>query len=348
METAAVVDTAPMERVADVSFSRELPKSLGSVGKVNAVQGCERKAQLLRLAVSLGNFSGFALVDSGATGDFISQSAAEACSLHLTQVDDHPGVEVADGAVVEVRQCVTGKLKMQKFSINMVLDVVKGLSHDIILGQTFLQNVNPTIDWKSRVLSFYKPGKGDVNIMGCDHEQDNSPVISLISAKEADKMCKKGVKFQAAYVKFNHSNACKSSQPHTVYLMSNAEFKEKACEGWTVSEDVHTQGLKWDPKLPGKLDRIQHAGIRKVIEDHADRFPEDLPGIPPSRGDLDISIETEQGAKPHARNIGKYSPLELEEMKKQIDYLLSKGMIQPSQSPYGAAILFAPKKDNSL
>ena len=35
-------------------------------------------------------------------------------------------------------------------------------------------------------------------------------------------------------------------------------------------------------------------------------------------------------------------------MKKQLDYLLAKGLIKPSQSPFGAAILFAPKKDGSL
>ncbi|CAI7932864.1 unnamed protein product [Closterium sp. NIES-54] len=35
-------------------------------------------------------------------------------------------------------------------------------------------------------------------------------------------------------------------------------------------------------------------------------------------------------------------------MKKQIEYLLDKGLIQPSTSPYGAPVLFTPKPDGSL
>ncbi len=42
------------------------------------------------------------------------------------------------------------------------------------------------------------------------------------------------------------------------------------------------------------------------------------------------------------------SPLELAEAKKQIADLLAKGFIQPSQSPFGAPILFVQKKDGTL
>ncbi|CAI7859283.1 unnamed protein product [Closterium sp. NIES-54] len=35
-------------------------------------------------------------------------------------------------------------------------------------------------------------------------------------------------------------------------------------------------------------------------------------------------------------------------MKKQIEYLLDKGLIRPSISPYGAPVLFTPKPDGSL
>ncbi|CAI7798279.1 unnamed protein product [Closterium sp. NIES-53] len=39
---------------------------------------------------------------------------------------------------------------------------------------------------------------------------------------------------------------------------------------------------------------------------------------------------------------------ELANMKKQIEYLLDKGLIRPSTSPYGALVLFTPKPDGSL
>ena len=42
------------------------------------------------------------------------------------------------------------------------------------------------------------------------------------------------------------------------------------------------------------------------------------------------------------------SPLELQEVKKQLDDLLAKGWIQPSVSPYGAPILFVRKKEGEF
>jgi len=42
------------------------------------------------------------------------------------------------------------------------------------------------------------------------------------------------------------------------------------------------------------------------------------------------------------------APVELAELKKQLQELLDKGMIQPSASPWGALVLFARKKDGSL
>ena len=42
------------------------------------------------------------------------------------------------------------------------------------------------------------------------------------------------------------------------------------------------------------------------------------------------------------------SLLELDEAKKQIKSMLEHGFIRPSDSPYGAPVLFIPKKDGSL
>ena len=42
------------------------------------------------------------------------------------------------------------------------------------------------------------------------------------------------------------------------------------------------------------------------------------------------------------------SPTELRELKEQLDFLLERGYIRPSNSPYGAPVLFAPKKDGKL
>src|SRR5215467_7729817 len=42
------------------------------------------------------------------------------------------------------------------------------------------------------------------------------------------------------------------------------------------------------------------------------------------------------------------APVELEELKKQLQDLLEKGFIRPSHSPWGAPVLFVKKKDGSM
>ncbi|GJP51917.1 hypothetical protein CLOM_g11045 [Closterium sp. NIES-68] len=59
-------------------------------------------------------------------------------------------------------------------------------------------------------------------------------------------------------------------------------------------------------------------------------------------------IVEEPGSKPTFRAPYRLSPIELADMKKQIEYLIAKGLIRPSTSPYGAPVLFTPQPDGSL
>ena len=75
----------------------------------------------------------------------------------------------------------------------------------------------------------------------------------------------------------------------------------------------------------------------------------DLPArLPPVQMGHEFKIELDDDTPPVHRPIYKLSPLELEEAKKQIDYMLEHGYIRPSKSPYGAPVLFLPKKDGGL
>ena len=89
--------------------------------------------------------------------------------------------------------------------------------------------------------------------------------------------------------------------------------------------------------------------IKAVLNDYEDVFPKDLPpGLPPIRKGQEFKIELEDDAPPVHRPLYKLSPLELAEAKKQIEYMLEHGFIRPSDSPYGAPVLFALKKDGRL
>ena len=80
-----------------------------------------------------------------------------------------------------------------------------------------------------------------------------------------------------------------------------------------------------------------------VVRDFPDVFPEELPGVPPDR-DVEFVIDLIPGTVPIARRPYKMAPLELAELKKQLDESLKKGFIRPSSSPWACPVLFVKKK----
>nr|GEZ32272.1 putative reverse transcriptase domain-containing protein [Tanacetum cinerariifolium] len=76
-------------------------------------------------------------------------------------------------------------------------------------------------------------------------------------------------------------------------------------------------------------------------------FPEDLPGIPPTR-QVEFQIDLEPGVAPVARAPYRLAPSEMKELLDQLHELFDKGFIRPSSSPWGASMLFVKKKDGSF
>jgi hypothetical protein len=84
-----------------------------------------------------------------------------------------------------------------------------------------------------------------------------------------------------------------------------------------------------------------------VIRDFLDVLPGDLPRMPPKRA-TEFKIELQPGTAPIAKSSYKMSPMEMKELKIQLQGFLNKGYIHPSTSPWGYSVLFVEKKDKEL
>ena len=84
-----------------------------------------------------------------------------------------------------------------------------------------------------------------------------------------------------------------------------------------------------------------------VVREFPDVFLEELPSIPLER-EVDLSIEIVPGTAPMCRASYRMAPVELKELKFQLQELLDKGFVRPSVSPWGAPILFVKKKVGTL
>jgi hypothetical protein len=72
-----------------------------------------------------------------------------------------------------------------------------------------------------------------------------------------------------------------------------------------------------------------------------------LSGLPPIK-EIKVSIETILGISHIIQSPYRMAPMELAALKVQLQELLNKGFIRPSNSPWGAPVLFVKKKDDTL
>ena len=87
--------------------------------------------------------------------------------------------------------------------------------------------------------------------------------------------------------------------------------------------------------------------LPRVVCEYEDVFLDELQGLPPQRV-VDFGIELHPSTSPISMTPHRMTPVELQELRVQLQELLDKGFIRPSTSPWGAPILFAKKKDKTL
>jgi hypothetical protein len=80
-----------------------------------------------------------------------------------------------------------------------------------------------------------------------------------------------------------------------------------------------------------------------IVRDFVDVFPEELPGLPPDR-EIEFTIDLLPGTGPVSKAPYRMAPLELKELKEQLQELLDRGFIRPSVSPWGAARFICEEK----
>ena len=84
-----------------------------------------------------------------------------------------------------------------------------------------------------------------------------------------------------------------------------------------------------------------------TVREFPEMFSKDIVNLPPERK-VEFFIDLIPGTRPLSFALYRMSPLELNELKKQIEELLAKGFIRLSVSPWGVLILLVKKKDGSV
>ena len=157
---------------------------------------------------------------------------------------------------------------------------------------------------------------------------------SIISSKRMDKLLGRGADVYLAVVMPSSIQGHGVTQKVKQQMMKEkgpirkappvADTRSKMCKEAPVAVRAELQGL---------------------LKQYEDVFPEQLPKGKPPKRTVEFEIKTEEGATPPNKPPYRLSPKEHEELQAQIEDLLAQGHIRPSTSPYGAPVLFVPKKD---
>jgi hypothetical protein len=119
-----------------------------------------------------------------------------------------------------------------------------------------------------------------------------------------------------------------------ISVMTAGKLIKKGCPTWLS----HVRELK---KGSIELTNIP------IVKEFPNVFLKELPGLPPIK-EIEVSIETLPGVNPIAQSLYRMAPIELVELKIQLQELLEKGFIRPSNSLWGAPVLFVKKKDGTF
>jgi RNase H-like domain found in reverse transcriptase/Reverse transcriptase (RNA-dependent DNA polymerase)/Integrase zinc binding domain/Retroviral aspartyl protease/Integrase core domain/Chromo (CHRromatin Organisation MOdifier) domain len=329
---------------------------------------------LLKLSGLVAGKPAIFLVDSGATGCFVSSTFVEEHKLKSSPLPHQDFVTLANGS----KQKVGALVRSAKVRVGSYTDAVDFVSlplvgYDAILGMSWLDQYNPVIDWRKKSIKFVDEFALRHELVGKSFLSARKPVkpertASSVSSSDKSRPVRPKLRLNLITAKqVKHQFRTKQLDPDFSCLVYAEEISslvlpesEDQLADQLVSYQVPVPKARRvvpleasvvrsaAPESPETLTQRLAAVRKKTIDEYRDVFPDELPpGLPPQR-EVDHKIELKPGSSPTSRPTFRMSAKELAELKQQLEELTKSGFIQPSKSPFGAPILFVKKKDGTM
>ena len=316
-----------------------------------------RHAVTMSFQGSIGGLTGRQfLLDSGASCPLITRSAAAAAGVRVTAAartvelgDGQATAQVSGECMVPVRiQGYKGKIKAY------VLDtLVEGF--DMILGDSWLDECRALLDYRRRC-AVVRMGTRQATLwpqwLGSTPVVDRTATPAGRLDAHAGSQAGRQAHAHAAPMLLSAMQMKRAvrkagARDEHLFLVHVKVADDKAADACTTTRVESHPGPAGPSGSDGDGLVPQHK-IEALLEKYKDVFPDELPpGLPPDRG-IGHTIPLIPGAKPPSRPLYRLSPLEMEEVKRQVKDLLAKGFIEPSKSPFGAPVLFVAKPGGAL
>lgn len=298
--------------------------------KQTSLYSCLGSASLKQsgLIILNGTLNGLAcrfLIDSGASDNFVTSSFLNRFRgkrrLFLSTVPARR-LTLADGS----QQLMQKGLKFPRVKLNGVKDGYEPIkmfslfqsdskTYDAILGLPWLMLRNPRINW-------------------------SIPSIEL-DANEPLALGSKRTEHNVALTEASTETV----GTHPAQPVNNDSFIGLIQSRNIKSEDLTSLCFVTVANAEEQTENPRPVWLRQLLDEFQDVFSNVLPGLPSSGPFHQIKVHPDD---PICTPLRRMSPLELDTLRNTINDLLARGLIRPSESPWGAPVLFVKKKDGSL
>jgi len=219
---------------------------------------------------------------------------------------------MADGRRSNVAGTARIPLEIGDYKETIEARVVDLADFDMVLGLSWLQSANPSIDWKAMAITVID-GSRKSHTLPLGQPYNLIQVLRTPAAENEfllmgwDKSTKKVVQQKSA------------NDLEDAYLYVVRSVQPPA-ENRKQRQDIKHLARKVSKK------------IQRILYRFASCFREELPEDLPPKRDIEHSIDTED-AKPMNLNAYPLNPVHLREQTQQIAKMLDQGLIQESASP---------------
>ena len=317
------------------------------------------------------------LVDSGASKDFISHSIASKLGATFRPLKHGFSVALANENTIQCNKTVRIPITIGGYREKREFHVLNMPNLQVVLGRPWLYDKNPNVNWRSNTLSFDDDhGYTHVWHPGDAHHCLETPTCNRMGHEELVEQLNSGEITRGPYLlkikglgeneEVNTPDGCltftTSHEGDRIAVLvepvhqlaplktntSDTEDSKKSNKELSAFEQLFQAEM--DAKKGKHFAPAHHKRLKEYMDKHPEVYTDG--GVKERDRLVDgikvyHTIKTDSSKPIPCKSHYRLSKPELIECKKQIDDMLEKGWLRPSQSAYGAPIMFVPKPDKT-
>lgn len=222
----------------------------------------------------------------------------------------------------------------ETLNINYVAYIVSGINKNCYLGLPFIKKYKHLIPFETAKVATNKVEEMK-EVAPIDNIKDNKESIQEVNVKLTDSKGKEIPKSQI--IDSVHFLRLLKNNAGGIMLVQSLDTEE------STNKEIQIESVDIEIPLKG-TEKIKD----NILQEFKETVTNEAPKVLPPMRKIDHRIILVEENKPIFRQQYRLSFEERKELDQQVQELLAKGFIKPSNSPFNAPVLFVKKKDGTL